>query len=189
MALFRQIHRWSCKGDAMSNVARNSLLLFATIGLGLVGLARAQSGDAVPEGHPAPSPGVLSNLARHHQVMMFGVPAPYRNLSDPLPRRPAELRRGAALFDRHCAACHGLSGMGDGPAGKGLDPAPANLSWLAHMPMDRSAPYMDWTIAEGGGAFGSDMPAFKHIMSKSDIRAVIAYVQFGPAAQTAPAPQ
>lgn len=43
------------------------------------------------------------------------------------PRRTPDLARGAALYRQHCATCHGAGGHGDGPAGKGLDPAPSNF--------------------------------------------------------------
>ncbi|GAI59098.1 unnamed protein product, partial [marine sediment metagenome] len=35
--------------------------------------------------------------------------------------------RGAPLYAQNCSVCHGDSGAGDGPAGVGLEPAPANL--------------------------------------------------------------
>lgn len=43
------------------------------------------------------------------------------------PKRAPEIKRGAALFAAQCAACHGATGRGDGPAGKGLEPAPSNF--------------------------------------------------------------
>ena len=43
------------------------------------------------------------------------------------PQRMPDLARGAALYTAHCAACHGAEGRGDGPAAKGLSPAPANF--------------------------------------------------------------
>jgi high-affinity iron transporter len=43
------------------------------------------------------------------------------------PKRAPKLTDAARLFDAQCAACHGASGRGDGPAAKGLDPAPANF--------------------------------------------------------------
>jgi len=43
------------------------------------------------------------------------------------PKRPPELRTAAALYQTHCAACHGPQGHGDGPAGANLDPAPSNF--------------------------------------------------------------
>ncbi len=43
------------------------------------------------------------------------------------PRRPPSLARGAALYQAHCAACHGASGRGDGPAARKLEPPPSNF--------------------------------------------------------------
>lgn len=39
--------------------------------------------------------------------------------------------KGPDLFRAHCAACHGLSAKGDGPAGAALKTKPANLTLLA----------------------------------------------------------
>lgn len=33
----------------------------------------------------------------------------------------------AALYQTNCASCHGATGLGDGPAGAGLEPAPSNF--------------------------------------------------------------
>lgn len=38
-----------------------------------------------------------------------------------------KLSEGKALFQQNCAACHGETGKGDGPAGVSLDPKPANF--------------------------------------------------------------
>lgn len=43
------------------------------------------------------------------------------------PKSVPDLKRGAALYAAQCAACHGAQGRGDGPAAKGLDPAPSNF--------------------------------------------------------------
>ena len=43
------------------------------------------------------------------------------------PKRAPEIDRGKALFAAQCAACHGATGRGDGPAGKGLEPPPSNF--------------------------------------------------------------
>ncbi len=49
------------------------------------------------------------------------------------PRSAPDPARGAALFAANCAACHGAQGRGDGPAARGLDPAPANFHDAARM--------------------------------------------------------
>lgn len=124
-------------------------------------------------------PGMMANMTRHHQAMMQGIPAPYNAARDPLPNTPAKLSRGAAVFRENCAACHGRSGYGNGPAGKELVPPPADLAWLAHTPMSRSDPYMLWAISEGGQPVGSDMPSFKAALSRDDIWSVIGYIRAG----------
>jgi high-affinity iron transporter len=43
------------------------------------------------------------------------------------PKRPPDLHMAAELYQTQCAACHGLQGQGDGPAGANLDPTPSNF--------------------------------------------------------------
>ena len=120
-----------------------------------------------------------ANMTRHQQVMMRGVPAPYDKMRDPSPDNATKLRRGAALFDRHCSSCHGWSGRGSGAEGFFLVPAPADLEWLARTPKERSDPYIYWSIAEGGVPVESEMPAFKPSLSEEDIWALSAYLRAG----------
>jgi mono/diheme cytochrome c family protein len=121
----------------------------------------------------------MANMARHQKVIMYGVPPPYSVARDPLADTPAKLRRGAAVFDQHCASCHGWSGQGTGPEGAFLVPTPADLEWLARTPKNRSDPYIYWSIAEGGRAFNSEMPAFKRTLSEKDIWSLAAYLRAG----------
>lgn len=49
----------------------------------------------------------------------------------PVPLAPAQLpdlNRGDALFQTNCAACHGATGHGNGPAAASLDPKPVNFT-------------------------------------------------------------
>ena len=67
------------------------------------------------------------------------------------PKRTPSLARGAELYRRECASCHGELGRGDGPAGKGLDPAPANLAdHTALMDVTPLAFYQRITIGVAG---------------------------------------
>ena len=120
-----------------------------------------------------------ANLVRKQQVIMHGVPKPYAGMRDPTPDTNAKLQRGRLVFESNCASCHGGTGEGTGPDAFGLVPAPADLEWLARTPRDRAQPYLYWTVAEGGQAFDSEMPAFKDKLGKRDIWAAIAYVRAG----------
>ncbi len=121
----------------------------------------------------------IANIARKQHVIMNGVPSPYSTAHDPWRDTAAKLWRGRDLFDRNCASCHGWSGQGTGPDAFGLVPAPADLEWLARAPKSKANPYIYWSIAEGGGAFDSEMPAYKKTLSKRDIWSVTAYLRAG----------
>ena len=121
--------------------------------------------------------GMMGSMPRHHQVMMAGIPAPYRTARNPVPNSAAIFRQGEAVYVQHCASCHGASGQGDGPAAASVSPRPANLAWFTRMPMSRWDSYMLWTISEGGEQFGTAMPAFKGTLSDHQIWSVISYVR------------
>jgi len=117
------------------------------------------------------------SMSRHRVAMMGGIPAPYSNLSNPLPLTATTIERGAVVYSANCASCHGATGLGDGEAARGLSPRPANLAWLSNMPMGRWDSFMYWTIAEGGKPFGTGMPAFKDTLRPDDVWAATAYIQ------------
>ena len=76
------------------------------------------------------------------------------------PKSAPDLKRGAALYAAQCAACHGAQGRGDGPAAKGLDPAPANFHNRERM-AQRSLYGLYNTITLG--VAGTSMSAFGHL--------------------------
>jgi mono/diheme cytochrome c family protein len=47
------------------------------------------------------------------------------SLATPLP--PTALEQGQAIYERHCADCHGPEGRGDGKQALSLSPRPGNL--------------------------------------------------------------
>ncbi|UFQ97975.1 FTR1 family protein [Pseudomonas wenzhouensis] len=103
-------------------------------------IIQRQSGDEVASAARA----LGARLAELYQVSLTPILTP-----DP--------QRGAQLYAQHCSVCHGDSGLGDGPAGIGLEPAPANLRDTARM--DRLSLY-DLYNTLGLGIEGTDMPAF-----------------------------
>ncbi len=76
------------------------------------------------------------------------------------PRQAPDLQRAASLFAAQCASCHGPQGRGDGPAAKGMEPAPSNFHDQARMDQ-RSLYGLYNTIALGVG--GTPMRAFAEL--------------------------
>lgn len=79
------------------------------------------------------------------------------------PKRAPDLRAAAGLYERNCGGCHGAEGRGDGPAAKGMDPAPSDFHDAARM-ASRSIYGLYNTITLG--VKGTAMPAFTTLSEK-----------------------
>jgi len=109
-------------------------------------------------------------MERHHAQ----IPQEYAGLSNPIPAEDESFSRGAQSYAMHCASCHGDGGMGDGPAGAALDPAPAAIAHTSQMMGDD---YLFWRISEGSGGFNTAMPAWKDVLDERARWDVINYVR------------
>ena len=81
--------------------------------------------------------------------------------------------RGKALYERHCAVCHGNDGQANTPVGQLLKPHPRNFAdpiEMARVTVDR----MYRTIKEGKP--GTAMAAWKQILTETEIGDLIDYV-------------
>lgn len=86
----------------------------------------------------------------------------------------ADLSRGKALYDAHCASCHGAGGKGDGEAGKGLNPPPGDLTDAFHARFYSDAGRVH-IIREGSP--GTAMAAFAGTLSDAEVLEVYAYTR------------
>jgi high-affinity iron transporter len=104
---------------------------------------------------------------------------------EPIPAWTAPVARGREIYVRTCAACHGDEGRGDGPAGAGLEPPPADLTdgaLAASSPLDF---YRRITL----GVAGTSMPGFETSLGEDDRWAVALYastLRLPPAAGAVP---
>ena len=57
-------------------------------------------------------------------------------------------------------------------------PSPALLNRFVQMPMAGDE-YLLWAISEGGNQFGTDMPAFKDVLSEDEIWTIVTYMRAG----------
>lgn len=103
-------------------------------------------------------------------------PPDYADRSNPYTGDNEATAKGEVFYQANCAACHGNSGRGDGPASASLDPRPQNL---AQYQQGMSDAYLYWRIAEGGlmKPFTSLMPGWKSIMTEEQIWQVITYLR------------
>ena len=86
---------------------------------------------------------------------------------------PADSTRGKAVYQRHCQACHGVGGLGDGPDGQALKVAPANFHRFSSFL--KSDDELLRTI-EHGVVF-SPMHSWRGQLTDGEMQDVVAYVR------------
>lgn len=116
------------------------------------------------------------SMIRHHYVMRNGIGSEYSSKENSLAVNKDNLQAGKMLYAKNCSSCHGLSGNGDGPAGKNLNPRPANIANFSKMPMATDG-YLFWTISEGGIPIQTAMPAFRSSLKEEEIWKIIIYLR------------
>lgn len=126
----------------------------ALLGLGLLALGAAAS----PQGWQAP--------------------AEAKARANPVPSSPEALRKGKALYQKHCASCHGDKGKGDGPASRFGPGTPEDLTdpEVQERLSDGEA---FWKITQGRKEGGDVvMPAFeKEIPSAEDRWKLVLFIR------------
>lgn len=90
-----------------------------------------------------------------------------------------QVQKGADLFARNCASCHGANGQGTKdwktPDAKGVYPPPP-LNGTGHA-WHHDLALLRGTVKNGGAPVGGTMPAFGDKLSDEEVDAVIAWVQ------------
>ena len=98
-----------------------------------------------------------------------------------LPTKPVDLPGGARLYGQHCAICHGTTGMGDGPGGRGLNPPPQALG-SAEVMRD-VPPALMYRIVSVGIA-GTPMTAWSEQLTADERWSIVSWINSlrGPSA-------
>ena len=112
---------------------------------------------------------------RHAYVKRHGVSPKYARKRNPLRPGALNLEAGRKLYTKHCASCHGASGLGS-EAGLKLDPPAAKLFGLSRTRI-ASDGFYDWTISEGGAPVGSAMPPFKDTLKQEQIWQIVLFLR------------
>ena len=93
---------------------------------------------------------------------------------------PGSLSAGRAVYDQHCAACHGATGDGNGPAAVWLYPRPRDFSAgqfkIKSTPGQALPTDEDLLQSVARGLPGSSMPSFSYL-TQQEQRDVVQYVK------------
>ncbi len=90
-----------------------------------------------------------------------------------MPTGPLDTATGHRLYSQTCASCHGISGAGDGPAGRASNPGPPAIG------VRNEAPDLTPTLAYNVisvGVRGTAMPGFASALSPQDRWNIVNYI-------------
>lgn len=133
--------------------------------------------QAIEQRHPGKQ---VAQQARHLEARVADI---YQVVQTP--SITPDPTRAAEIYTQQCSICHGDAGKGDGPAGIGLEPPPANLTDRARL--DQLSLY-DLRNVIGLGISGTDMPAFADQLDERQRWDLAAYIAGLSAAQAKAAP-
>jgi mono/diheme cytochrome c family protein len=99
------------------------------------------------------------------------VPANFKSMKNPIAMSDASTAAGQALYVKTCAACHGKTGLGDGPKAKSLKTAPGDF--LKAESQNQTDGEHFYKTKTGRG----DMPKYEGKMSDDDIWNVVNFIR------------
>src|SRR5262249_32293617 len=145
------------EGETIMNFEKKSLV----VGLFALGLLVRWTIDFVP----------TVSAEQDHQHTH--APASSKQLKNPLPATEENIASGRALFNQHCASCHGEDGRAQTQMATSMKVKPANLTGSA---VHGRMPGEIYSVITNG-IKTSGMPAFKDKMSEQERWQTVLYVQ------------
>ena len=100
------------------------------------------------------------------------------------PADVAMVTRGEAIYRSACLSCHGAELRGEGPAGVGMQPPPADFG-DPHTMAHSEADLLYWVR---NGKQGTGMPTFDDTLSDQDMLDVLSYIERRQEGMATPAP-
>jgi putative copper export protein/mono/diheme cytochrome c family protein len=108
-------------------------------------------------------------------IAVASIPALWARLNpegEPIPASPSSIAAGAELYQKQCAVCHGVEGLGDGLQAANLEPPPANMR--IHVPLHADRELYGF-ISQGFP--GTAMPAYADRLTQAEIWDLVNYLR------------
>lgn len=105
------------------------------------------------------------------QAKPWDVPANFKSMKNPIAKSDASTQAGQTLYMKTCAACHGRTGLGDGPKSKSLKTVPTDFTKAVSQNQSDGEHFYK---TKNGRA---DMPKYEGKLSDDDIWNIINYIR------------
>jgi class 3 adenylate cyclase/mono/diheme cytochrome c family protein len=112
----------------------------------------------------------IDKINKNSHASHWLAPITETNQQNPIPLTNESMQKGARIFQKNCATCHGENADGNGVAGLNFKIQPANLRAMARTHKDGEFAYK---IREGRG----DMPSWELVLTDTDIWNLVNYIK------------
>jgi mono/diheme cytochrome c family protein len=114
---------------------------------------------------------ILMSVSLVAQPKPWVVPANFKTMKNPIAMSDASSQAGQVLYMKTCAACHGKTGLGDGPKAKSLKTVPTNFTKAESQNQADGEHFYKTKTGRG------DMPKYEGKLSDDDIWNVVNYIR------------
>jgi mono/diheme cytochrome c family protein len=114
---------------------------------------------------------LMVNATLVAQPKPWVVPANFKSMKNPIAMSDASTKAGQALYAKTCAACHGKTGLGNGPKAPSLKTVPTNFTKAESQNQTDGEHFYKTKTGRG------DMPKYEGKLSDDDIWNIVNYVR------------
>lgn len=99
------------------------------------------------------------------------VPEEFKNMKNPVMADDSSMKAGKFLYDKHCASCHGKTGLGDGIMAGNLETFPGDFSESTYQSQTDGEHFYKTKFGRG------DMPKYENKIPDVDIWHMVNYMR------------
>jgi mono/diheme cytochrome c family protein len=114
---------------------------------------------------------LVSFAMQQNQPKPWPVSDESKNKVNPVKATSESISDGKALYIKHCQACHGKTGLGDGPKTKLIDTYSGDMTSSAYQSQTDGEHFYKTLVGRG------DMPAYKSKLTEDDIWNIVNYMR------------
>ena len=105
------------------------------------------------------------------QPKAWPVSKEYKEMANPTKGDASATQMGGMLYKRHCASCHGRTGLGDGPKARGLETFAGDFSGAYYQNQTDGEHYFKTLKGR------DEMPAYENKVTEEDIWSMVSYMR------------
>jgi mono/diheme cytochrome c family protein len=114
---------------------------------------------------------LISIVVNAQEVKPWPVPDEFKNMENPVANNKTSIKAGMDLYIKHCASCHGRSGLGDGVKARTLKDYAGDFSGSYYQDQTDGEHFYKTKYGRG------EMPKYEGKISDEDIWNIVNYMR------------